>query len=87
MLHLDTSSDIGATQLGLRRLAPKGVRAQTVLSPLSSPDNTAAEINARKHPEETQAVQALMKRVKFVVDGGALIGVIDLGADDLALLK
>jgi hypothetical protein len=87
MLHLDTSRDMAATQLGLRRDGPQSVRAQTVLAPVADPDQAASELNARSHPEETQAVQELMKKVKFVVDEKVLVGEITLGVDELALLK
>ena len=83
----DISSDIAATQLGLRLDGPRQVRAQTVLAPTANPDQAAKEINQREHPEETQAVQGLMKRVVFVVDKDVLVGEIELNVDDLALLK
>jgi hypothetical protein len=87
MLHLDASRDIAATQLGIRRDDASTLRAQVILQPVANPDGVAKELNERKHPEETQAVQELMKRLQFVVDKGVLVGELKLSADDLTHLE
>lgn len=86
MLHLDLHGDVNASQLGLRR-ADSGYDAQVVLQPAAPLDEAAKTLAAREHPEESQQVQALMKRVKFIVDREALIGEVHLSDEDFKLLQ
>ena len=86
MLHLDMSESVLASQLGLRR-AGEGYEAQVVLQIDGDLDTAAKELRDRKHPEESQQIQALMKRVSFTVDREALVASILLEPADLELLR
>ena len=87
MLHLDLHGDVLTSQLGLRRADAGGYDAQVVLQPKMPHDKALETLAAREHPEESQQVQALMKRVAFIVDREAVIGEVHLSDEDFELLQ
>ncbi|MFO7567378.1 MAG: hypothetical protein R6X02_32340 [Enhygromyxa sp.] len=82
MVHLDVVQPIAQVQFGLRR-TPGGYEGQVVLTPADNADACAEQLRARKHPEENQQVQGLLAAVDFAVEGGAVIGRLALGSEQL----
>jgi hypothetical protein len=69
-LHLDLSDDILATQLGLKSMPQSGaLEGQILLQTSGSLDAAIQELNTRSHPEESNQIQALMKRLQFGPEG------------------
>ncbi|MCX4239935.1 hypothetical protein OEB96_04855 [Paraliomyxa miuraensis] len=88
MLHLDFDQAVLAVRFELRP-TPEGFDGQIALQIDGEPSAVVTVLSARNAPEQSDAVQQLMKRVTFVVDGpdrSVVAGRLQLSTADAAPL-
>lgn len=86
LLHLDLGQDVQQFELRMVPWQGKGMDAQLVLHPSQDADAAADALQARELDLETDRVAALAKRVAFTVEGPAVLGRLQLTADDVSVL-
>lgn len=82
MLHYDTDARIAMVQFALRA-DERAIVGQVVLQPLGDVDETANQLEARRHPEENQQVQHLIASVAFVREAEVVVGKLEIGPEQL----
>lgn len=86
MLHLDFDQPVLAVRFELRRSPGGGFDGQIALQVDGDPGAVVTVLEARKAPEQNDAVQQLMERAAFVVDGPVVAGRLQLSTADAAPL-
>lgn len=84
MLHYDVKDPVAQIQFALMQpLGAKGYEGEIVLASGGDVDEATNQLNARKHPEENQQVQALIGAVNFVVSEGMVTGRLSIADDQV----
>ncbi|MEZ4453559.1 MAG: hypothetical protein R3B09_29145 [Nannocystaceae bacterium] len=87
LLHIDLTDDVGVIRLSLRRWQRSGIDVDVLLQPMGDAVQAASELEARKAPLESDAVQALVDRIAFTAESAMVVGRLQLPAEDLGALR
>lgn len=87
MLHFDVEPSLLGARLELRSSGGRGLDGQVLFEPQSDPDGVAAALGKRKIPEETDQIQLLAEEVAYQVDGGIVLGRLQIPASRIAAVE
>lgn len=87
LLHLDLDQDVHAARLAIRDWQGGGLDGQLMFQVSRDGAKAQKDLEARKTPLETDAVQDLVERVAFTSQGPRVEGRLQIPGEDLASLR
>lgn len=86
LAHFDVGQDVLQLMLRVRRWEKQGMDVEIRMQTSGDLQAAAEQLEARKTPLETDQVQTLVERVAYSVDADTVLGRLQLGPDDVAIL-
>jgi hypothetical protein len=87
LVHFDIGQDVLQLMLRVRRWERQGLDVEVRMQTSRDPHEASEKLGQRKTPLETDQIQALVDRVAFSVDQDTVMGRLQLGPEDLAVLE